>query len=236
MKRQPQQAPPGQHIYHYQRLLLAICVVLGPAAVLIAVFTNPPYYGSQSGIGSAVATNASDSDLIDLTHLVTLLIAAYVLPFSFLVMAWLANRRSPWLATIGAILAMLGFLPLALNVGQDSLYYDIARWGSSAQFVELAQRWNSDGIMTWYGISFGLGSVFGPTLIGIALWRSRVIPTWAAIFLTFSRLPVFVFLFVPYHLATAIVLAGTVLLLIGSIPAARAAVKTLPAKEPPSPA
>ena len=31
---------------------------------------------------------------------------------------------------------------------------------------------------------------------------------WAAICLTFSRLPVFLFLFVPYHVAIAIVLAG----------------------------
>jgi hypothetical protein len=132
---------------------------------------------------------------MDQTHLVALLIAAYLLPLSFLAQAWLANRRSPWLASIGAFIALLGFLPLALYVGQDSLYYDIARWGSNPQFVDLAQRWNSDRVMTFYGIVFGLGTVFGPALIGIALWQSRAIPVWAAICLTFSRLSVFVFFF-----------------------------------------
>jgi hypothetical protein len=48
---------------------------------------------------------------------------------------------------------------------------------------------------------------------------------WAAICLTFSRLPVLLFSFVPYHVETAIVLAGTVLLFIGSIPAALAVLK-----------
>ena len=48
---------------------------------------------------------------------------------------------------------------------------------------------------------------------------------WATTCLTLSRLPVFLFLFVPYHVATVIVLAGTVLLFIGSIPAALAILK-----------
>jgi len=212
-------------IYRFQRLFFAASIVLGTAAILVAAFANPPYYGSSQGIASAVATNATDSDLMDQTHLVAQLIAAYLLPLAFLTMAWLANRRSPWLASIGAFISLLGFLPLALYVGQDSLFYDIARWGSSPQFVDLAQRWNNDGIMAYYGIVFGVGTVFGPTLIGLALWRSRAIPVWAAICLTLSRLPVLLFPFVPYHVETAIVLAGVVLLFIGSLPAALAVLR-----------
>lgn len=224
-KNRPQQGQAVPLVYRLQRMFFAACIVLGTAAILVAAFANPPYYGSQQGIASAVATNATDSDLMDQTHLVAQLIAAYLLPLGFLAMAWLANRRAPWLASIGAFITLLGFLPLALYVGQDSLFYDIARWGSSLQFVELAQRWNSDGVMAYYGIAFGAGTVFGPTLIGLALWRSRAIPVWAAICLTCSRLPVFLFSFVPYHVETAIVLAGVVLLFIGSMPAALAVLK-----------
>ena len=209
-------------IYRFQRQFFAASIVLGTAAILVAAFANPPYYGSQQGIATAIATNATDSDLMDQTHLVAQLIAAYLLPLGFLAMAWLANRRAPWLASIGAFITLLGFLPLALYVGQDALFYDIARWGSNPQFVDLAQRWNNTGVMAYYGIVFGAGTVFGPTLLGIALWRSRAIPVWAAICLTFSRLPVLLFSFVPYHVETAIVLTGTVLLFIGSIPAALA--------------
>ena len=212
-------------VYRLQRMFFAACIVLGTAAILVAALANPPYYGSQQGIASAVATNATDSDLMDQTHLVAQLIAAYLLPLGFLAMAWLANRRAPWLASIGAFITLLGFLPLALYVGQDSLFYDIARWGSNPQFVDLAQRWNTDGIMAFYGMMFGLGTVFGPTLLGIALWRSRAIPVWAAICLTFSRLPVFLFNFVPYRVETAIVIGGTVLLFTGSIPAALTVLK-----------
>src|SRR5438552_336530 len=216
------QAKSAPRIYCLHRLFFAASIVLGTAAIVVAAFANPPYDGSQQGIASAVATNATDSDLMDQTHLVAQLIAAYLLPLAFLAMAWLANRRAPWLASIGAFITLLGFLPLALYVGQDALFYDIARLGSNPQFVDLAQQWNNNGVMAFYGIMFGFGSVFGPTLLGIALWRSRAIPVWAAICLTFSRLPVLLFSFVPYHVETAIVLTGTVLLFIGSIPAALA--------------
>src|SRR5712691_2018011 len=212
-------------IYRLQRLFFAVSIVLGTAAILVAAFANPPYYGSQQGIATAIATNATDSDLMDQTHLVAQLIAAYLLPLGFLTMAWLANRRAPWLASSGAFISLLGFLPLALYVGQDALFYDVARWGSNPQFVDLAQRWNNTGVMAYYGIVFGAGTVFGPTLLGLALWRSRAIPVWAAICLIFSRLPVLLFSFVSYHVETAIVIAGTVLLFISSIPAAVAVLK-----------
>lgn len=214
-----------RRIHHLQRLFFASSIVLGTGMILIAVFTNPPYYGSQPGIVSAVTTNAIDTNLMDQTHLITELIAAYFLPLGFLTMAWLANRRAPWLASIGAFISLLGFLPLALYVGQDSLYYDIARLGSNPQFIGLAQLWNTDGIMNYYGIAFGLGTVLGPTLLGIALWRSRTIPVWAAICLILGRLTAFVFLFVPYHVATFAVLTGVVLLFIGSIPASLAVMR-----------
>src|SRR5215469_7429618 len=168
---QPASPPhPVPTIYRLQRRFFAASIVLGAAAIVVAAFANPPYYGSGPGPASAVATNAADSDLMDQTHVIAQLLAAFLLPIGFLVMAWLANRRAPWLASLGAFLAVLGFLPLALYVGQDALYYDIARWGSNPQFIDLAQRWNTTGVMAFYGIAFGVGSVFGPTLLGIALW------------------------------------------------------------------
>jgi len=188
--------------------------VAGPLAIAIAAFTNPPYYGSAAGIPTAIATNASDTDLVDRTHLVAIVIAAYLLPIVFVGAWWLANRASPWLAGLGLLLSLLAFLPVAVFAAQDSLFYDIARWGATTELVEVAQRANQDGVMTFYGIAFGLGSVLGPTLLGIALWRSRAAAGWVAACLVASRLPVVVFPLVPYRIATIVVLAGTVFLVI----------------------
>jgi len=43
------------------------------------------------------------------------------------------------------------------------------------------------------GLIFVAGHLFGTTLLGVALWRSRVAPTWLAIGLTVSQ---------PIHLAS----------------------------------
>jgi len=217
-------ATPGatqtRSVYRLQRQFFAATIFLGTAAILISAFANPPYFGPAPGIAPNVAADAAAPAWMVQIHLVTLVLAAYLLPLSFLAMAWLANRRAPWLASIGALVALLGFMPLALYAGQDALFYDLARGGSRPEFVQLAVSWNGDGVMTYYGIIFGLGTVFGPALIGLALWRARAVPTWSAMCITFSRLPVFFFLAVPYGVATAIVLAGTVVLFAGSVPAA----------------
>ena len=143
---QPASPPhPAPRISRLQRRFFAACIVLGAAAIVVATFANPPYYGSAPGPASAVATNAADSDLMDQTHVIAQLLAAFLLPIGFLVMAWLANRRAPWLASFGAFLAVLGFLPLSLYVGQDALYYDLGRWGSNPLLIDLAQRWNEAG-------------------------------------------------------------------------------------------
>jgi len=121
------QAKSALRIYRLQRLFFAACMVLGTSAILVAASTNPPYYGTQQGIASAVATNATDSDLMDQTHLVAQLIAAYLLPLGFLTMAWLANRRALVLTSSGVILSLLGSLSFALSVGSDAPFYDFSR-------------------------------------------------------------------------------------------------------------
>lgn len=208
-----------------QRAFFSICIVLGAAACLLASLTNPPYYGTEPGVLAAIRTNALDGDLMDVTHLWSEVVGAYLMPLAILALAWLANSKSPRLASVGALISLIGYLPLSLFTGQDALYYDIARWGSNPFFTNLAQRWNADPIMNFYGIAFGLGTVVGTTLIGLALWRTRAVPIWAAVCITFSRLPVFVFPLVSFHVIAAIVLIGMALLFLGSIGAGLALLK-----------
>lgn len=210
-------------IYRLQRVVIAAAIPAGAVAISVGAFFNPPYYGDRPGEEATIQQTALHGALMNWTHLVAQLVAAYLLPFTFLLMAVLANRRSPWLASIGAALSLLGFLTLPAYVGQDSLYYDIARWGQLTPYVDLAVHWNHDPVMTFYGIIFGLGTVVGPTLIGLALWRSKAVPRWAAICITFSRLPSFIFGAVPFHVAVGAVLSGVVLLVIGTFPIARVA-------------
>jgi len=119
----------------------------------------------------------------------------------------------------------IGIFPLAAFSAQDALTYDLARMGSNPLFLMIAQQFNNDGVMSYYNAMFILGTVFAPPLIGIALWRSRAVPTWSAILITFSRLLVFLYSFVPGLPGIYLQLLSWVPLFIGSIPAAVAMVK-----------
>jgi hypothetical protein len=207
------------------RWFFALSIALGMAMALIAVLTNPPYYGSQGGVAAAISTNATSSDLMDQTHIIAEVVASYLLPLGFLAMAWLAFPRTPLLATIGAAIAVLGLFPLAVFAAEDTFYYDIARAGATPALVDMAQRFNGDGVMTFYNLMFVIGTVLAPVFIGAALWRAQVIPAWAALCLIFGRLPVLLFPLVPYHILVIILVVGFVALLVGGIPAAVALVR-----------
>ena len=225
----PQKNTPPM-IYRLHRWFFAACIVLGTGATIVTLATNPGYYSSQNGELALIAALATANPLMVQTYFIAGAIVGYTLPLGLLAMAWLAMRRSPWLASVAALVVIIGVFPLVVFTAQDSLGYEIARMGSNPVLLTLAQRFINDGVMGYYNIVFIPGTILGPTLIGIALWRARAVPTWAAILITVSRLLVFVYPFVPGLPGIYVQLLSWVLLFIGSLPAALAMLK-VPYKE-----
>jgi len=168
-----QQEPAVPLIYRLQRWFFAASIVLGTAATCVMVATNPGYYNAQTGEAGLLAGYASASAVMVQIHLISAVITFYLLPVGLVVMAWLAMRRAPWLASIGAFLVLLGMLPLpALAAAVESLTYDIVRMGSNPLLITMVQRFNTDEVMSFYTAVDVPGIVFGPALIGLALWRA----------------------------------------------------------------
>jgi hypothetical protein len=213
-------------IYRFQRLFFAACIVLGIVATLVLVATAPQYYSLQNGIPVMVATFATASPVLLQAHLLSGVFTVYLLPVSLLAMAWLAMRRAPWLASIVTLIVFISIFPVAAFSAQDALTADLVHMGSNPLFVTIAQRFNDDGVMSYYNAMFIVGTVFAPMLIGIALWRARAVPTWAAVLILISRPLVFLYpsvqSFIP---AVYVQLLSWLLLFIGSIPAALAMLK-----------
>ena len=213
-------------IYRLQRWFFASCIVLGAAATLVMVATNPGYYNSQTGEAGLLAGYASANVVMVQIHLISAVITFYLLPVGLVVMAWLALRRAPWLASIGAFLVLLGMLPLpAVGAAVESLTYDIVRMGSNPLLITMVNQFTTDGIMSYYNIVDVPGIVLGPAVIGLALWRARAVPIWSAVLITLSRLVVFLFPFFPSLPGVYIQFPSCLLLFIGSIPAALAVLR-----------
>ncbi|HLG74922.1 MAG TPA: hypothetical protein VKX46_00830 [Ktedonobacteraceae bacterium] len=222
---QPQQEKAVFMIDRLQRWFFAGGLVLGTAAALVTVVANPGYYSLQSGAVAFIAAFTTANVIMSQIHLVSMVITAYLLPLSLLTMAWLAMRRSPWLASIAALIVFLGVSPLAVFAAQDASFYDVARLGSHPLLVTAVQQFNTDGIMSYYNAAFNFGMILGPTLVGIALIRARAIPLWAAILITLSRPLVFIYPFIPSLPGIYVQLPSCALLFLGSIPAALAILK-----------
>ena len=212
-------------IYRLHRWFFAACIVLGIVATLVLVVTSPQYYSLQNGVAVMVATFATANTTMIQAHLIAGVFAVYLLPLSLLAMTWLAMRRSPWLASIVSLVVFISIFPVSAFSAQDALTYDLAQMGNNPLFLTIAQQFNNDGVMSYYNAMFIIGTVFAPMLIGIALWRTRAVPIWAAILITFSRLFVFLYPFVPSLPGIYIQLLSWMLLFIGSIPAALAFLK-----------
>ncbi|HEX6479818.1 MAG TPA: hypothetical protein VF043_13325 [Ktedonobacteraceae bacterium] len=213
-------------IYRLHRWFFAASIVLGTAATCVMVATNPGYYNSQTGEAGLLAGYASANVVMVQIHLISAVITFYLLPVGLVVMAWLAMRRATWLASIGAFLVLLGMLPLpALAAAVESLTYDIVRTGSNPLLITMVKQFNNDGVMSFYNIVDIPGVVLGPALVGLALWRARAVPIWAAVLVTFSRLVVFLFPFFPSLPGVYLQLPSCVLLFIGGLPAALAVLR-----------
>lgn len=223
----PPQEKSAPLIYRLQRWFFAACIVLGIGATLVLVTTSPQYYSTQNGIPVMVDAFSTANPALMQAHFIAGVLTVYLLPVSLLAMAWLAMRRSPWLASTAMLVVFITTFPFAAFSAQDALTYDLVRMGNNPLFATIAQRFNDDGVMSYYNTLFIVGTTFAPALVGIALWRSRAVPRWAAILITFSRFLVFlVYPFTQSFLPGVFIqLLSWTPLFIGSFPAALAMLK-----------
>lgn len=111
---------------------------------------------------------------------------------------WLIRRRVPILTTIGLILAVVGYSCLAIGNSFGEL--STALVGSHpevdrATAYALGSGLELGPVSNLTGTLFVFGHLIGTTILGLALWRSRAVPSWAALLLAVSQ---------PIHLASVL--------------------------------
>ncbi len=95
----------------YQRrwqVVLAVAIVGGPLAYLLGGLLAPAIHDSGQ---ASIAANAAANPTSNALHLAAFVLASYLLPIGAIGLAGLAYPRAPWLATIGGLLAVVGWLP-----------------------------------------------------------------------------------------------------------------------------
>ena len=203
----------------FQRAWLAACLLLAPLTIALA-FTLDPQLGIPKGdIHTQVAAVQAVSPLQFHLYPVFYLLATFVFPLSYLGLGLAVMKRTPWLATLGIICGLLGSLPWSLFVGNVALGLSIVQIGWNNAYTSLGNQFLSEWIVLVLFFSWVFGHLLGYLLLGCAFVRARVIPLWAGWFLIIS---------VPLQMIGyptnqgLFQIAGFVLVLLASIPAASA--------------
>lgn len=135
-------------------------------------------------------------------------------------LAYQAREAAPWLATLGGLIGVLGWLPLSALTAQDDLTRTIATMPAGANYVDLWQRFTTDPVINTYLVLYAAGHLVAYVLLGLALRRARVVPAWSA-WLMIASSPVTVVGFAVPALKT-LIYAGVIAVFVASIPAAHA--------------
>jgi hypothetical protein len=122
-------------------------MLLAPILLIPGTLFNPAVGGIGAGAKNIVANMAADPTTNQL-HIAIYMLETFLLPLGVLGLAGLALRRSPWLATIGGGLGLIGWLPWAALAAQDDLTFRMAQMGGDAQLVDLWNRFTTGWAMS----------------------------------------------------------------------------------------
>lgn len=213
-------AAPVRDMLGFWRVLLA---VLAPIPMLAQgiYYILIPVNGS-AGFEETVAAYAANLPLMSVIVPLNVIFIATLIPATVAV-AWATHRTAPTLTRIGTLISLVGFfVGFATLGGVDSFL--VAQKGLDV--ASIAPLYNATEESLSYqlgGLLFIAGIVVGLTLLGIALWRSRVAPAWVGIALALGTVT---HPFLPGHLAQGVGL------LVAAVGFAGASLALLKARQP----
>ncbi|XAS67698.1 hypothetical protein V3C33_20175 [Micrococcaceae bacterium Sec5.7] len=204
------------------RVVLATAIVGGPLGYLVGGLLAPAIHGSAR---STIDANAAANPVTNAVHLTAFVVASFLLPVGAAGLAHLAYRRTPWLASIGGLLGVLGWLLFSALAALDDLANTMAHVPDRSSYVALLDRFTNGAVMSAYLLVYVICHLVAYVMFGIALRRARVIPLWSAWAMIASSpftIAAFALPGEPGPIAVAVGVAALTLLLIGSLPAAQA--------------
>lgn len=208
------------------RLILAFAIIGGPLGYLVGALAIPAIHAS--GL-ETIEANATAESFTNGIHVSAFVVASFLLPIGAAGLAYLAFPAAPWLATVGGLLGVVGWLPFSSLTALDDLAIVMAHRSDQTLSANTLDAFTNDPVMTTYLLVYVICHLMAYILLGIGLRRARIIPFWAACAMVASS-PLTIAAF-AFHDAgrRAVGAAALTLLLLGSLPAAFAIGRGTPA-------
>jgi hypothetical protein len=180
---------------HTVRIFAAVILPIGPACVAVLRYVLP--YSME---GSAASTIDAIEAHADRQNLVVWLgtIAVLTLIPSVIWAGRLTRRAAPRLSAVAVSLLVVGYIGLGSIVSVDAMaWYGVTHDLDHSTLAALFANGHAT-VAIDQGL-FVLGHVLGTILLGIALWRTRVVPRWAAVATILAQ---------PLHFTAAVIVGS----------------------------
>jgi hypothetical protein len=155
----------------------AAALVLGPLGLVLGSLFQ--VYSDDDSVSASLAKIAARPSA-ERAEIICDLLAVFMVP-AVLYLMRLAGPRAPRLTLIGGAVTFGAWLAGLISLGaSDLLDYHAAQLTDRASAVSLVHAVTSDAVFTVPAFLFIVGHILGMLLLGLALWRSRAVPRWAA--------------------------------------------------------
>lgn len=176
-------------------VLSALLLPVGPAAVAVLRYVLP--YDTTDAAIDIVHKAAADPGALSLAVWLGFVAMLTLIPAVLIVAAH--TRSGAPRSTFAALLLLVpGYLSMGTLVAGDAgLLFGVQHGVADAVLAD----WVGQGHPTFTvaAVLFVIGHVLGTVLLGVAMWRSRSVPRWAAVITIVSQ---------PLHFVAAAVLAN----------------------------
>jgi hypothetical protein len=169
----------GRDARSFWRVLIAVLAPLPLLGMGISYLISP--YEGDAGIPATVEAMKAHPGIALTAMICGLFFLLFLIPATA-ALAWTTRRRAPVLTTVGACIAMLGFLAAFPLLPSDNNY----AWVTARNNLDVAAVSRLDDALWAQPIAgvaallFLAGIVIGLPLLGIAMWRTKTAPAWLA--------------------------------------------------------
>ncbi|HYJ54247.1 MAG TPA: hypothetical protein VEX40_01745 [Mycobacterium sp.] len=193
---------PRADVRPVSRWFAALILPIGPAAIaLLRYFLPYDTVDDPATITNKIVGNLDRGSLVlwlGFIGMLTLVPGAYAV-------GRVTRRGAPWLTAIALLLVVPGYLALPWMASSDIFIWSAGTAGLDPAAITRAAE-ATHGSMDVAGFTFVFGHVIGTILLGMAMWRSHIVPRWAAVATAISQ---------PIHFIAAVVLVSHSLDLVG---------------------
>ena len=184
------------------RWFAALVLPIGPAAVALLRYLLP--YDTADDVSTIVNKTVDNLDRSSMVLWLGYIAILTLVPGAYYV-GRLTRRRTPWLTAIALLLVVPGYLSLPWIASSDAFTWSAGTAGLDVGSITRAVD-VTHGSMNLAGTFFVVGHVLGTILLGLAIWRSRIVGRWAAVAVMVSQ---------PIHFISAVVITSHTLDLFG---------------------